>query len=57
MAQSQEWLEKKCNLAPFMMSESWLKSSAQLGLSEANQMGVSHLLELDGPSCEAFEEV
>ena len=39
------------------MSESWLKASVQLGLSEANQMGVSHLLELDGPSCMAFWEV
>ena len=57
MAQSQEWLEKKCNLASFMRSESWLKASVQLGLSEANQMGVSCLLELDGPSCEAFGEV
>ena len=28
----------------------------RLGLREANQMGVSLLLELDGPSCEAFEE-
>ena len=51
VAQSQEWLEKKHNLASFMMLESWLKASAQLGLSEVNQMGVSHLLELDGPSC------
>ena len=33
------------------MSESQLKASAQLGFSEANQMGVSRLLELDGPSC------
>ena len=57
VAQSQEWLEKKCNLASFTMLESRLKASVQLGLSEANQMGVSHLLELDGPSCEALEEV
>ena len=39
------------------MLESQLKASAQLGLSEANQMGVSHLLELDGPSCVACGEV
>ena len=57
VSQSQEWLEKKHNLASFMMSESWLKASAQLGLSEANQMGVSQLLEPDGPSCVAFGEV
>ena len=57
VAQLQEWLEKKHNLASFTMSESWLKASAQLGLSEANQIGVSHLLELDGPSCMAFGEV
>ena len=55
--QSQEWLEKKCDLASFTMLESWLKASAQLGLSEVNQMGVSHLLELDGPSCGALGEV
>ena len=41
----------------FMMSESWLKASVQLHLSEVNQMGVSHLLELDSPSCMAFGEV
>ena len=29
----------------------------QLGLREADQMGVSHLLKLDGPSCMAFGEV
>ena len=29
----------------------------QLDLSEVNQMGTSHLLELDGPSCLAFGEV
>ena len=40
-----------------MMSESQLKASVQLGLSEANQMGVSHLLELDGFSCMALGEV
>ena len=57
LTQSQEWLEKKCNLASFTMSESWLKASAQLGLSEANQMGISHLLELDGPSRVACGEV
>ena len=57
VAQLQEWLEKKHNLASFTMSESQLKASAQLGLSEANQIGVSHLLELDGPSCMAFGEV
>ena len=39
------------------MLESWLKASAQLGVSEVNQMGVSHLLELDGPSCMALGEV
>ena len=55
--QSQEWLEKKCNLASFTMSDSQLKASAQPGLSEANQMGVSHLLEQDGPSCMTFREV
>ena len=55
--QSQEWLEKKCNLASFMMLESQLKASARLGLSEVNQMGVSCLLELDGPSCVACGEV
>ena len=57
MAQSQEWVEKKCNLASFTRLESWLKASAQPGLREANQMGVSLLLELDGPSHEVFEEV
>ena len=57
MAQLQEWVEKKHNWASFRKSESWLKASAQLGLREANQMGVSLLLELDGPSGEAFEEV
>ena len=57
MAQLQEWVEKKCNQASFTRLESWLKASAQLGLREANQMGISLLLELDGPSCEAFEEV
>ena len=40
-----------------MMSESQLKASTWLGLSEVNQMGVSHLLELGGPSCEALGEV
>ena len=29
----------------------------QPGFREANQFGVSLLLELDGPSCEALEEV
>ena len=29
----------------------------QLSLSEANQVGASHLLELDGPSCMALGEV
>ena len=56
MAQLQEWVEKKHNLASFMRLESWLKS-VQLGLREANQMEVSLLLELDGPSCEVLEEV
>ena len=55
--QSQGCVAKKCNLASFMRSESWLKASAQLGFREANQLGVSLLLELDGPSCEALEEV
>ena len=40
-----------------MGSDSWLKASVQLGFREANQLGVSLLLELDGPSCEALEEV
>ena len=40
-----------------MGSESWLKASVQLGFREANQLGVSLLWELDGPSCEALEEV
>ena len=57
LTQLSGWLEKKCDLAPFTMSESWLKASAQLGLSEVDQMGVSHLLELDGPSCMALGEV
>ena len=57
VAQLQEWLEKKHDLASFTMSESQLKASVQLGLSEANQLGVPHLLELDGPSCQAFGEV
>ena len=57
VTQLQEWLEKKHNLASLMMSESQLKTSAQLGLSEVNQMGVSLLLLLDGPSCMAFGEV
>ena len=57
LTQLQGWLEKKCDLASFTMSESWLKASAWLGLSEANQMEVSHLLELDGPSCMACGEV
>ena len=55
--QSQEWLEKKCDLASFTMLESQLKASVQLGLNEVNQMGVSLLLELDGPSCVAIGEV
>ena len=55
--QSQEWLEKKYDLDFFTMLESQLKAFAQLGLSEANQMGVSCLLELDGPSCVACGEV
>ena len=33
-----------------MGSESWLKASAQLGFREVDQLGVSLLLELDGPS-------
>ena len=57
MAQLQEWVEKKHNQASFTRSESWLKASAQLGMREVNQMGVSILLELDGPSSEGFEEV
>ena len=57
LAQSQEWFEKKWNLASFTMSESWLKASAQLGLSEVNQMGVPRLLELVGPSCMTQGEV
>ena len=40
-----------------MRSDSRLKASVQLGLSEANQIGVSRLLEQDGPSCMAFGEV
>ena len=48
------WLKKKCDLASFTMLESQRKASAQLGLSEVNQMGASHLLELDGPSCMAL---
>ena len=34
-----------------------MKVSAQLGFREATQLGVSLLLELDSPSCEALEEV
>ena len=37
-----------------MILESWRKTSAQLGLSEVNQAGASHLFELDGPSCIAL---
>ena len=40
-----------------MILESWRKASAQLGLSEVNQAGASHLLGLDGPSCIAFGAV
>ena len=47
------WLEKKWILASFMMSDSQLKASAQLGLSEADQLRDPHLLELDVPSWEA----
>ena len=49
-----EWLEKKCDLSSFMILESQRKASAQLGLSEVNQVGASHLLGLDGPSCIAL---
>ena len=52
--QSYEWLEKKCDLASFTILESQRKASAQLGLSEMNQVGASHLLGLDGPSCIAL---
>ena len=55
--QSQEWLEEKHDLASFTMLEPQLKASVGLGLSDANQMGVSLLLELDGPSCVALGEV
>ena len=54
VTQLQEWLQKEHNLASFTMSESWLKASAWLGLSKVNQMGASHLSELDGPSCVAL---
>ena len=47
---SYEWLEKKCDLASFTILESRRKASARLGLSEANQVETSHLLELDGLS-------
>ena len=40
-----------------MKSDSWLKASVWLGFREANQLGISLLLELDGPSWEALEEV
>ena len=40
-----------------MGSESWLKASMCLGFREVNQLVVSLLLELDGPSCEALEKV
>ena len=52
--QSYEWLEKKQDLASFTILESQRKASAQLGLSEVNQVGASHLLELDGPSSMAL---
>ena len=47
-------MEKKHDLASFTILESQRKASAQLGLSEVNQVGASCLLGLDGPSCIAI---
>ena len=49
-----EWLEKKCNLASFMILESWRKASALLGLSDMNKAGASCFVRLEGPPCIAF---
>ena len=57
MAKLQEWVGEGCGQASFTRSESWLRASVQLGLGEANQMGVSLLSELYGPSGGAFGEV
>ena len=46
VVKSFECFKKNSLLASLTMSESWLNTSAQLGLSVLNQGGTSHLLEL-----------
>ena len=56
LTQSQGWVEKKCNLGFFYKVRVVAEGLHVAGLARSEPDGVSLLLELDGPSCEAFEE-